>query len=396
MKRHNSSEDHDRECQNKVPREKDVNESSSSTTSTSVKGILRCRIAQKQAQQNKELASKAQNYSTLTSWASTLSSAGYFCEVRSIVDSDLLPLSAESTSPSSALIIEQSRNLQFSPSTGPFQPVRLVVYPHGQWRLDSPILEHRKIEDGRLNFPVESAELINLAHKWFSNTRVLCPGLVGLDGHNLQKELGYLPKNVCLLNGTSLYSKNCKIWHVPGSNYRNLTSDRVRKMCGDCLVCERYAKSALDNRRSLNSAKREERRNPSSNYPIQYLSPQSKCLRLSNSRQLRSRKDKKLRKLYKQTRVELPQEQSSEICQLIEAIENSNEGKEELSRIVKEGNQYKDAKGRKAGNFVKDIWEKDRESFFKDQINNGEFRQRKFVLYMQCFDSALAAEVFSF
>ena len=56
-----------------------------------------------------------------------------------------------------------------------------------------------------------------------------------------------------------------------------------------------------------------------------------------------------------------------------EAIENSNEGKEELSRIIKEGNQYKDGKGRKAGNFVKDIWEKDRESFFKDQRNNGEF-----------------------
>ena len=216
MKRHNSSEDHDRECQNKVPREKDVNESSSSTTSTSVKGILRCRIAQKQAQQNKELASKAQNYSTLTSWASTLSSAGYFCEVRSIVDSDLLPLSAESTSPSSALIIEQSRTLQFSPSTGPFQPVRLVVYPHGQWRLDSPILEHRKIEDGRLNFPVESAELINLAHKMVFQTRVFFARAWSvLMVITCRKSWVYLPKNVCLLNGTSLYSKNCKIWHCP-------------------------------------------------------------------------------------------------------------------------------------------------------------------------------------
>ena len=189
-----------------------MNESSSSTTSTSVKDILRCRIAQKQAQQNKELASKVQDNSTLTSWASTLSSAGYFCEVRSMVDSDLLPLLAESTAPSSALIIEQSRNLQFSPSAGPYQPVRLIIYLHGQWWLDSPILGHRKIQDGRLSFPVECAELVNLAHKWLSNTHVLCPGLVGLDGHDLRKELGYLPKNVCLLNGTSMYSKNCKVW----------------------------------------------------------------------------------------------------------------------------------------------------------------------------------------
>jgi len=84
MKRHNSSDDHDRECQNKEPRKQDVNESSSSTSSTSVKDILRCRITQKQAQQNKELASKAQDNSTLTSRASTPSNAGYFCEVRSM------------------------------------------------------------------------------------------------------------------------------------------------------------------------------------------------------------------------------------------------------------------------------------------------------------------------
>ena len=158
-----------------------MNESSSSTTSTSVKDVLRCRIARKQAQQNKEHASKAQDNSTLTSWASTLSSAGYFCEVRLIVDRGLFSLQSESTVPCSALIIEQSRNLQFTTSTGPFQPVRLLVYPHGQWRLDSPILGHRKIEEGRLSFPVvESAELVNLANKWLSNARVLCPGLVCL------------------------------------------------------------------------------------------------------------------------------------------------------------------------------------------------------------------------
>ena len=136
--------------------------------------------------------------------------------MRSIGDGDLFPLPAESTAPSSALIIEESRNLPFSPSSGPFQPVRLIIYAHGQWRLDSPILWSRKIENGRWGFPVESAELVNLAHKWLSNTRVLCPGLVGLDGHDLRKGLGYVPKNVCLLNGITLYSKNCKVWHVPG------------------------------------------------------------------------------------------------------------------------------------------------------------------------------------
>ena len=77
MKRQFSSDDHDRKRQSEETRKQGMNESSSSTTSTSVKDILRCRITRKQAQQNKELASKAQDNSTLTSWASTLSSAGY-------------------------------------------------------------------------------------------------------------------------------------------------------------------------------------------------------------------------------------------------------------------------------------------------------------------------------
>ena len=82
---------------------------------------------------------------------------------------------------------------------------------------------------------------------------------------------------------------------------------------------------------------------------------------------------KKVRRLYKQTSIELPQEQSSELCKLVQEIENSNEGKQELETIFSEGNQLTDKKGCKAGNCVKGIWEKDRDGFFKDQRKNGEF-----------------------
>ena len=109
--------------------------------------------------------------------------------------------------------------------------------------------------------------------RWLSGTPLVRPGLVGLDGHDLEKELGYIPKNVRILNGNCLYSKSCKMWHVPSSNYRKSNFDRKQRMWGDCLVCERYVKSALDNRQSLDATKREDRRNPRSNYPIQFLSP---------------------------------------------------------------------------------------------------------------------------
>lgn len=74
-------------------------------------------------------------------------------------------------------------------------------------------------------------------------------------------------------SGICLYSKSCKMWHVPGSNYRKSNLDRKQRMWGDCLACERYVKSALDNRQSLDATKREDRRNPRSNHPIQFLSP---------------------------------------------------------------------------------------------------------------------------
>jgi len=75
--------------------------------------------------------------------------------------------------------------------------------------------------------------------------------------------------------------------------------------------------------------------------------------------------------LYKRTKIELPQEQSTELCQLIETIESFDAGKKELAHIFNEGNQYTSDKGTKAGECLKEVWRKDRESFFKDRQRNG-------------------------
>lgn len=168
MKRQSSSNE---ERQNKEPRSCDSGSSQGSLSSTfSVKDILRRRIEQKQAQQNEELVSKSQENSTLTDWASMLSSAGFFCEVRSMVQSDLLPFLSESKAPAFALIVEQSEKLQFSPATGPFRPARLVLYSDGQWRMDSPILEYRKRKVGLISIRRTSKLSTTMA---FRNARPL-------------------------------------------------------------------------------------------------------------------------------------------------------------------------------------------------------------------------------
>lgn len=103
---------------------------------------------------------------------------------------------------------------------------------------------------------------------------------------------------------------------------------------------------------------------------MKFLSPENKTAWYAYSRLQQHRLEKNVKKLYKRTKVELPQEQSTELCQLIETIESSDAGKKELPNIFNEGNQYKSDKGMKAGERMKEVWRKDRESFFKDQRRN--------------------------
>ena len=63
----------------------------------------------------------------------------------------------------------------FDSSTGPFQAVRLVIFPDGEWRLDSPIYEHRVVTSGTSLADDKSMavpkELMELAQKYVTDKR---------------------------------------------------------------------------------------------------------------------------------------------------------------------------------------------------------------------------------
>lgn len=364
-----------------------------SSKSASVKKALRRSLELKQELKERQTASQESSMKKITEceerlreWSQVVTSAGYFCEVRSLV-SDLSPfpesLVEQETAtyePRLALFIYHSKHLMFDSSTGPFQAVRLIIFPDCEWRLDSPIYEHRVITSGTFKLPTSKVvpkEVMDLAKEHLSDKHVLCPGLLGVV--DLQSELGYIPETVRLIHGpvTTVHSKRCKIWHIPARNLKSKAHEsdpRRQRVCGECLISDRYVGKAIQKKREMESSKRHERKQPSSNYPIKYLSPKSKTSRYSNSRRQRHRLEKHVKKLYKRTKVELPQEQSAELCQLIESIETSDLGKKELAKIYNEGNQYIGDKGQKAGDCLKEVWIKDRESFFKDQRSNGMFK----------------------
>ena len=89
-------------------------------------------------------------------------------------------------------------------------------------------------------------------------------------------------------------------------------------------------------KKSIDVTKKALHQMPSSHCPWKYLSPNSKTKRSRNARQQRARPQKQVLKFYKKSKVELPANQSTECCQLIEAIERSEEVKKELDKIEKD------------------------------------------------------------
>ena len=112
---------------------------------------------------------------------------------------------------------------------------------------------------------------MDLAKEHLSDKHVLCPGLLGV--MDLQSELGYIPETVRLINGpvTTVHSKRCKIWHIPARNLKSKADEsdpRRQRVCGECLISDRYVTKAIPKKREMESSKRHERQQPSSNYPI--------------------------------------------------------------------------------------------------------------------------------
>ena len=259
----------------------------------------------------------------------------------------------------------------FTHQTGPFQPVRLIVYGNGKWSLQCPIYEHLIIQSGRVE---ESGNLVELAKDLLSGDKTLCPGIM-----EDFSDFGYVPKGLRVMDGaiTTIHAKSCMIWHVPSSRQNissrsNSSDPRWRRVCSRCLKFTRYVKKRVKPKKIVDAATKSLRQMPSSHCPWKFLSPSSKRKRSRNVRQQRTRLQKQAVRFYKKSKVELPANQSNELCELIQAIESSEEGKAELGKIIGDGNKFEGKNAVRAGDCIEEVWKRDREGFFKDQRNNGK------------------------
>jgi len=349
-------------------------QSSAQLRSTDVREKLRQSIAKKQASQ---LSDKE----NLEHGKVALESAGFKCEIVNITTNNSPFLEDEGSPnerhvPLQVLIIHASKVYSHHYKTGPFQPVRLVVYTDGSWKIQCQIYDYIEVSSGKLD-KLDPTKLVVIASTELSPHHVLCPGILK-QGDEVESEVGYFPKNLRKVSSVNtVHSSKCKVWHVPSrkqqKKWTSSSDPRWSRLCTECCDSRTYIKRRSKKRECL-GGKRFERQRPNSNYPWKFLSPTSKTTRTKNVRQQRSRLKKQVNKLYKRTKIELPENQSEELCKLIDTIEVSNEGKTELENIRKEGNKTENEKGLKAGDTLMEVWKKDRESFFKDQRKNGKIK----------------------
>ena len=339
--------------------------------SLNVKDVLRRRLLEKKTSSSAEVTAKEDRLELLEKWHRDLKSAGFSVDLTSLTAKhspfeDVDP----TTIPDYVLMLYPSDVHTFHVQTGPFQPVRLVIHGDGAWSLHCPIFEHTVINSGKL-LTLETSRVIELAQEMLHGKHTLCPGV--LKDFSF---LGYVPENIRVIGGptSSAHSKTCKIWHIPSKNIplKSGSDPRLKSVCTECREVARYIEKKVTAKKNVDETTRMKRQMPNSHFPWKFLSPGSKSKRTRNLRQQRSRAIKQALKFYKKTKVELPSNQSKELCQLIQAIENSEAGKRELGKIVEEGNQFEGKGGLKAGDCVSETWRKDREEFFKDQQSNGE------------------------
>ena len=150
-------------------------------------------------------------------------------------------------SPDRVLVLYSSDRQTYHHQTGPFHPVRLVVYVNGAWSFQCPIFLHMVINKGKLQSTPGESSLLGLANDLLCGNRTLCPGIL-----EDFKDLGYKPENIRITAGPvrSIHANSCKIWHFPSSRQEassrsNASDPQWKRVCTECLGVLRYVRKKV-------------------------------------------------------------------------------------------------------------------------------------------------------
>ena len=138
------------------------------TTSSSINDVLRRKLLQQKTSNSAEVTAKAAWLERLDRWHRDLKSAGFCGELTSLTSKHSPFEDLDHTTISDRVLVLYPSNIHtYDVKTGPFQPVRLVIYVNGAWSLQCPIFEHTR----PANYPHwKLHKLSNLLKGWYTPT----------------------------------------------------------------------------------------------------------------------------------------------------------------------------------------------------------------------------------
>ena len=258
------------------------------------------------------------------------------------------------------LIVSQKR-LHDCPPAGPTSLARLTVDENMQYTLQ--VLLHT-IESGEVESPEQFTELCDRISD--NSTYKFCPGF-DYDSY-MDRYYNKICYHIAKVQVTTspfrrVQSSDCTM--LP-KNAAKAEKSSLTVLCGMCKRLCSELDRALQRCMGYSPHRKVKRQQPSSNYPLKYMSLASLKRRKSNTQQERNKNRKALAK-YRHMEVTLDDDQSDELVEIMDKIEEV--GKTTLDEI------YLEAESSGVGSSIRGIWEEDKrnmKNLKKDQEQNSK------------------------
>lgn len=247
----------------------------------------------------------------------------------------------------------------YQPETGPLDAIRLIIDVSLHFRV---YVYAELVEQGTLS-SAEDIDKLMVLQRMNDERFFVC---TGVKEYSLFKQsIGYDAKSV-----VHVALPNDTVRHVDCIRMGQKTAMQKTSLCKSCSSLKQHL-TRQKRRHEESHSNHEEHKTASSKFPFDYLSPASKKARLTNIKKENHALKVKVKR-FRDVRLELNDDQSKEMAELVHTISNSEAGKIELEKIFNEAEEV----GEGRGYSLKNIWEEDVsdiETFNKDQLTNSKW-----------------------
>ena len=263
------------------------------------------------------------------------------------------------------------RKAKVIPEVGPVHPVRVVIGMSLVCKLQIVCPVVRTVQQVALRCH-DDESLFKLLQQLLPKSKyAVCPGIPDY----IERYSALIRHPIKCLRKISIgdeilrcESVCCLLWHMP-TDQRSSPGERLFSVCAHCKNVDRLLAKDAAAAAASSSVTRRARTLPTSNYPLEMLSPASQKAWMRRIMKDRKNLNAKLDK-YSKLCISLTDEQDSELSAVVSEINKNPSMRSELEEVFLEADSHKEGHGA----ILQDIWELDSadKEFTDDQQRNSE------------------------